>query len=619
MSGGDILFGRVRMSDPMHILICETYDREVKRIAATDREFDDITFFTFPSRCGRPVLSAEEIARYLPTEEVEVEIIGGCCLSGLSHLTSTVKPWHLNILANCFTLLTDKEVIDGLIREGAFLVTPGWLERWRQRIADWGFDRAGFLAFFHETIKQLHLLDTGVDEESPAQLADFAVYADIPCGITRVGLGFFSLYLKRIILNRRLESERTRARAETTRLHGRLSDYAMALDLFERFSSVQEEDETIRNLLDVFNILFAPQTITYVSCREGKPAGVHPLSGPASKTDAQVEECIDGLGGQCRWNETGDGFILPVARDGETLGVLILERIAFPEYGKHYLNLAHSLIPTCGLAIKNARQYAQIKLMEQQQYQLQKAESLNRMAGAIAHHFNNKLMAVMGNLELAMDHPSSNPEIARRLAAARQAADGAAEVSRLMLTYLGQTVARFESVDLSKACREVIGIQNSLMPEHIALKTDIPPHGPIIRAEPVQVRQILSQLITNAIEAIGEGQGDIRVSIGVKEAAGIDSSHIFPVGWKPKTEACACFEVSDVGCGIDPEQLEQIFDPFYSTKFVGRGLGLAVVVGTLRMHKGAIAVESKPGQGSTFRVFWPLEPPETQPAGPVRP
>jgi signal transduction histidine kinase len=79
------------------------------------------------------------------------------------------------------------------------------------------------------------------------------------------------------------------------------------------------------------------------------------------------------------------------------------------------------------------------------------------------------------------------------------------------------------------------------------------------------------------------------------------------------TETYACFEVSDVGNGISPEQLDQIFDPFYSTKFVGRGLGLAVVLGALRMHQGAIAVESKPGQGSTFRVFWPLEAPEAQP------
>jgi signal transduction histidine kinase len=231
--------------------------------------------------------------------------------------------------------------------------------------------------------------------------------------------------------------------------------------------------------------------------------------------------------------------------------------------------------------------------MEQHQYQLRKAESLNRMAGAIAHHFSNKLMGVLGNLELALNHPCPNPEIVRKLTVARQSANDASEMSRLMLIYLGQTAARRESVDLASACREVMEKQNALMPKHSALKTEIPPHGPVIRAEPQQVRNILEQLITNAREAIGEGKSNIRIAVGVIPATAIESAHIFPVGWEPMTETYACFEVS--------------------TKFVGRGLGLAVVLGALRMHQGAIAVESKPGQGSTFRVFWPLEAPEAQP------
>ncbi len=225
--------------------------------------------------------------------------------------------------------------------------------------------------------------------------------------------------------------------------------------------------------------------------------------------------------------------------------------------------------------------------LEHQLQQARKAESLGRMAGAIAHHFNNKLMAVMGNLELALIHAGPNQKLSTHLLEAQRASDQAAEVSGLMLAYLGHTLPKAELFDLAEVCREVIESQRSSLPEGVTLKMDIPPHGPTIKANRAQVRQILSNLIVNAWEAIGEGQGDIQVSLRIAEAAETSSFHIFPADWKPERDAYACLEVSDTGCGINPEQLDLIFDPFFSTKFTGRGLGLAVVLGAVRSYGGS--------------------------------
>ena len=250
--------------------------------------------------------------------------------------------------------------------------------------------------------------------------------------------------------------------------------------------------------------------------------------------------------------------------------------------------------------------------LERQLLQARKAESLGRMASAIAHYFNNKLMVVMGNLELALYSVGPNEKLSTLLLQAQTGASQAAEVSGLMLTYLGQALPKTEVFNLAKVCREVVETQMSSIPQRVTMMIDIPPHGPTIKANQAQVRQVLSNLIVNAWEAIGEGEGEIRVSLRIVDATETSSPHIFPADWKPDKDTYACLEVSDTACGIDPEQLDLIFDPFFSTRFTGRGLGLAVVLGTVRSYGGAIAVASEPGRGSIFQVFWTIAEPEAQ-------
>jgi PAS domain S-box-containing protein len=250
--------------------------------------------------------------------------------------------------------------------------------------------------------------------------------------------------------------------------------------------------------------------------------------------------------------------------------------------------------------------------LERQLQQVRKAESLGRMASAIAHHFNNKLMVVSGNLELALIHAGPSQTLSGHLLKAQRAIAQAAEVSSVMLAYLGRAMPKADALDLAKVCRELIEAQRTSIPQRAALKIDIPLHGPKIKAHPTQVRQVLSNLIVNAGEAIGEGEGEIRVSLRILDPTETSSPRFFPTDWKPEKDTYACFEVSDTGCGIDPEQLDSIFDPFFSTRLTGRGLGLAVVLGTVRSYGGAIAVESEPGRGSMFQVFWPVAEPEAQ-------
>jgi len=244
--------------------------------------------------------------------------------------------------------------------------------------------------------------------------------------------------------------------------------------------------------------------------------------------------------------------------------------------------------------------------IESQNRQLQKAESLGRMAGAIAHTFNNQLGAIIGNLEMAIDDLPEGALLVNRLTTAMKAANKAAEVSSQMMTYLGQSFDKPEPLDLSETCRRGLILLQAAIPRNVVLETELPSPGPVIIANSNHIQQILNNLITNACEAVGTGRKSMHLTVKTISPVDIPAANRFPLDWQPQDLAYACLEVTDRGCGIPKPDIEKIFDPFFTSKFTGRGLGLPVILGILKAHGGAIAVESIPGLGSTFWVFLPL-------------
>ncbi len=238
--------------------------------------------------------------------------------------------------------------------------------------------------------------------------------------------------------------------------------------------------------------------------------------------------------------------------------------------------------------------------------QRQKAKSLGRMAGAIAHHFNNKLFVVMGYLDLAIDGLTQGEISKENLIIAREEAAKAAEVSKLMLTYLGQATGKKKSLDLSELCCELKPLLEFSLPDNVILETDLQSPGPIIKANADQIRQVLVNLVTNAWEAVGDSPGSIQLS--VKKAAQVDipTSQRFPIDWQSDNTSYAHLEIRDQGCGIAENDIDEVFSPFFSTKFTGRGLGLSVVLGIVTAHGGVITLDSSRDHGSGFNVFLPI-------------
>ena len=243
------------------------------------------------------------------------------------------------------------------------------------------------------------------------------------------------------------------------------------------------------------------------------------------------------------------------------------------------------------------------RLEERIQY-AQKLESLGILAGGIAHDFNNLLVGVLGNAELLReDMPQTSP-LRDRADDIIASAKRAAELSRQMLAYSGQGRFVVEAVDLSKVVLELWELLTATVSRRIRINRVLEP-GLDVECDPSQLRQILMNLVTNAAEAIGDGEGTIEVRTGSMRC---DEAYLSgaDVTGALTSRTYAFLAVYDSGCGMDESTRRRIFDPFFTTKFLGRGLGLAAAMGIVRGHQGALKVYTEPGKGSCFRVLLPL-------------
>lgn len=220
-----------------------------------------------------------------------------------------------------------------------------------------------------------------------------------------------------------------------------------------------------------------------------------------------------------------------------------------------------SMIQDITLRVNAEKERQQLETLNRR---LQKRKSLDRMAGATAHHFNNKLHVILGKLDLARQNLKTEKSIYHYLDEAGEAAEQAAEISRLMLTYLGKVTDPQSVFDLSETCLKELPKIHGMIPKHVVLNTNIPSPGPSIQANIHHIQLILLNIIRNSWEAIDGDSGNISLHITDVHASSIPTLNCFPINWQPDTERYACIEVRDNGCGLEDKDIEAVFDPFFN-------------------------------------------------------
>lgn len=292
-------------------------------------------------------------------------------------------------------------------------------------------------------------------------------------------------------------------------------------------------------------------------------------------------------------------FIFVSGTMGEETAIKSLQDGATDYVLKHRLS---RLVPAVSRALAEARERAMLRAMKTRLHHARRLEAIGTLAGGLAHDFNNLLQILKAHIALLseeFDRPDQVIKIAETL---DKVTDRGSELMQELLVFARKTDARFTSIDIAMLIHEVAEAHKVWLPENIHLTLQLEKELPPIFVDPSQIDRMLTNLILNAKDAMPKG-GTITLSAEV-----IHFDSVFSHSWPSDDDSYLCLKVSDTGIGMDESTRLQVFEPFFTTKSFERGigLGLSVVFGLMQVHNGFIDIQSKPGEGTTISLFFPL-------------
>ncbi|MBV1878612.1 MAG: response regulator [Pseudomonadales bacterium] len=293
-----------------------------------------------------------------------------------------------------------------------------------------------------------------------------------------------------------------------------------------------------------------------------------------------------------------------VDSDGEILGqIWAMDNSALHDFNQ-IIETMRSYAPLVASELRRRMTEEDSEQMQMRLTQAQKLESLGVLAGGIAHDFNNLLTGILGNAELGLEKISAGSDAQENLTVIRQSAVRAADLCRQMLTYAGQGLQKNLPLAINSLVTEMLQLLQVSISHQAELVLDLAENLPMVAGDASQISQIIMNLITNASEALNAGNGIIRLKTRFIYC---DKDYLSQslIADQLNPGSYVFLEISDSGMGMNSETVERMFDPFYTTKFAGRGLGLSAVLGIVRGHGGTLRVTTEVGEGTSMSVLFP--------------
>jgi signal transduction histidine kinase len=581
------------MTKKFGILCCESLVRELAAVVAAG-EFRGVLTRTFCIGCGGKRVGWGDglEAPFIEIRETCDRICILRCGEGVNP-PALPGPGPVVVAPDLMRgILIPEPLFDAHVREGALMVVPGILSRWKEHVAALGFSGGVPEGFFFESVKKIVLIDTGVDPESPRLLAEIGEELRIPTERIPVGIEPLRRYIGLQYLQWRLDSEKKNSRDSIASANRRAADYAMTIDILGRIAALQSEETVVEEMLDLFTILFGPARIGFAPIVEGKtgravsrPPGYYDLPEHGGRFFAEE--------GRSAGRHGEDGFSIEVRHEDSCLGVLLLEGIALPERIDDYLDISRFVAEVCGLAIDNARTYRRLQeVVEERDREIgerMRAEKalreanrkLNTLSSITRHDILNQLAALLGYLEitqmdLAAGRLPADPTLVRYVANELQAARTIQRQVEFTRFYQDIGVKEAEWHDVETLIRQAA--------EELPLsgvRVDVGVAGLRVYADPL-IGKVFYNLMENSVR---HGGSISRLSFSSTGAPG-----------------GLVLVYTDDGGGIPAAEKEKIFRKGFGKN---TGLGLFLTREILAITGITIRETGVEGEGARFEIFVP--------------
>ncbi|MDU9049203.1 MAG: ATP-binding protein [Candidatus Electrothrix sp. Rat3] len=608
-------------------IACENFFPEIEA-AVQQQGLTQAEVRSFPSHCCSAPMTWPEIADIVNCSEADiVAVFGSYCLRELVVPPEESPRCRVYRKEQCHHLLCSSTLVDAVQQNGTYLLSPGWLCRWRTHVSAWGFDRPTAIKFFGESLRKLLLLDTGIDQESERHLAEFSAFLRLPAETLPIGLEFLGLALSNIIADHQ-QQELTRQKEEVAR---QAAEAAMTLDLIRMVTRVKSKPEVVSAIIELFTMLFDPKKIYFIPVSK---AGVDFDQAPGLTTEEQLQT-EQFYAGQERYfllNKEQGSFFLRIGGRERASALLLISQVAHPLYINQYINTALAVSEVCALSIKHVRT---LRELVRTSHLAGKAE----VATEVLHNVGNTLNSISVSSEqireiVQQSSCTSLPDIVALIQDHEDdqenffAHDPRGKRLPAYLAKLSEKLIGERNVVMNEATRqlhhihrvaEIIRAQQdtakrinfteqinltSLLEESLELfQKDLKEQEIVVErhydfeqniyGEPHKILQVVNNLIRNAVDAFD------GISVEQKKIL----LRIYPIADQEEVVV----EVSDNGKGMQGNILQQAFTFGFTTKKGGHGFGLHNAANLTVEMGGSLTGESAGlEQGARFRMRLPV-------------
>jgi len=568
------------MSEKLGLFFCNNLVPEVAEVLKTGN-YPDVKLMSFRDSCIASTLDNDSIANMINPSATEFSkilfFVSACRKGGKSNVFPT-KNVDLIHLEQCFEIFLNKEIIYHFIRQGYYLVSNGWLNRYKHHIAEWDFEEKSARTFFRESLKKILFLDTGLGRDYQSKLEALSEYMGLPYEVFPVGLSHCRNYIESKISQWRFENERTKMNLKLAGITKENANYFFVFQQLQKLVDYTDEAKIVKEVFNLLNILFAPQQITFQAYDNGRIFEKKWLNGNAVPPK----------------KDSSDYMAIQIVHQNEVLGEFEVYGIKFPEYIDQYQKTGNIISIICGVAMSNARKY---KIIQDQNEELTKLNAeKDKFFSIIAHDLKSPFNSILGFSDLLVEQISEKnydglDEYAEII---QQSSSKAMDLLRNLMEWAQSQTGKMEFNPEFCKVKDLIKDTELLLSGAIkqkSIKFSTKSSVATVFADKKMISTVLRNLVSNAIKFTNTG-GEITLSAHEKQNELMVS-------------------VQDTGVGIPQDRVKKLFSLSESrsttgtNKEKGTGLGLILCKEFVEKHGGRIWVESDPDgksgkKGSTF-------------------